>query len=497
MQDSASTRVAPSWHVTGASVRGASHVRGGLANQDAIATWSSGDPAAPVAIVTVADGHGGARHFRSAIGSRMAVDHSLDVLREMAPRFDAASDAERSRITAIDVPLRIVKAWTDAANAHLAANPITSDEWLALEAADGAAALELVRQEPLFAYGATLLTMLVTRHCIVLTQLGDGDILAVDADGTTTRPVPSDERLVGNLTTSLCRGDAASDFRCAVIAIDHDEPPLVLLSTDGYANSFRSDGDFLQVGHDLLDMIRKDGIDAVSGQLPSILEHASTHGSGDDITLGLVYRAADAQDGGGHEHHAARLHHPLNAAEGRIRSLKRALTIAVLVAAAAVGWVARDRLFAPFVATSEPPKGKPVATPKAPVAAPALTPAKPVANVEPPVVGEIVNPVIDEMHTGHGEKGIDVTAIVTFAQAGFSGCVAEATAWDGKDQKLATHSAKLESDITQAPLKVPLVVHIPYKDRAKALKAKDVKVSLSLACSGLAVAEAKKQRVGT
>ena len=39
------------------------------------------------------------------------------------------------------------------------------------------AAVEMVRQEPLFAYGATLLAALATEHCIVLTQLGDGDIV--------------------------------------------------------------------------------------------------------------------------------------------------------------------------------------------------------------------------------------------------------------------------------------------------------------------------------
>ncbi len=470
----------------------------------------------------MADGHGGARHFRSAIGARLAVDHSLNVLREMASRFDEASDAERSRITAVDVPLRIVQAWSDAAHAHLAANPISHDEWVALEAADGATGLELVRNEPLFAYGATLLTALVTPRCIVLTQLGDGDILVVDASGATTRPVPSDERLIGNLTTSLCRSDAASDFRCAVIAIDQDAPPLLLLSTDGYANSFKSDGDFLQVGRDLLGMIRKDGIAAVSNQMPSILEHASTHGSGDDITLGMLYSAGDEQrpgdattppardtTPGAGGRHGDRLHRHLNAAEGRIRSLKRALTIAVLVAAAAIGWAARDQLFAPFIASGDPPKGKvaasepskgksvPIERPKATVAEPVVPPAlAKQAGTAEPVLGEVVNPVLDELRPSHGEKGIEVTAIATFTQTGFSGCVAEATAWDGKDQKIATHSAKIE-DIVQAPLKVPLVVHIPYKDRAKALKAKDVKVSLSLACSGQAVAEAKKQRVGT
>jgi len=33
-----------------------------------------------------------------------------------------------------------------------------------------------------------------------------------------------------------------------------------LLSTDGYANSFRSDEDFLKIGHDYLEIIREQGI---------------------------------------------------------------------------------------------------------------------------------------------------------------------------------------------------------------------------------------------
>ena len=238
------------WQVAGASVRGALHVREGIANQDAFATWTSDDAAVPVAIVTVADGHGGARHFRSAIGARLAVDKGLEVLREMASRFDAASDAERARITAVDVPLRIVKTWTDAAHAHLAAHPIGEDEWLALQVADGPDAVEMVRAEPLFAYGATLLAALVTRRCIVLVQLGDGDILVVDADGKAVRPVPSDARLVGHLTTSLCRTEAARDFRSAVLPLGRGDAPLLMLSTDGYANSFKDDGHFLRLSRD-------------------------------------------------------------------------------------------------------------------------------------------------------------------------------------------------------------------------------------------------------
>jgi serine/threonine protein phosphatase PrpC len=352
MQEAAARRVRR-WRVAGASVRGALHVRDGMPNQDALVTWTSSDHAAPIAIITVADGHGGARHFRSAIGARLAVDVSFEVLREMAARFDDASDVERERITTIDVPLRIMKAWTDAAHAHLAAHPIAEHEWSALQAADSPGAVEMVRQEPLFAYGATLLAALATERCTVLTQLGDGDIVTVDADGAASRPVPSDDRLIGNLTTSLCRSEASNDFRCAVLSHERENPPLVLLCTDGYANSFRHDGDFLRVGHDLLEMIREDGIAAVEARLPSILDHASSHGSGDDITLGLLYRAANhaeqarelaRQMSAGAADGVDASARPTRIAQTRIRSLKRALTVAALVAAAAIGWSVRDYL---------------------------------------------------------------------------------------------------------------------------------------------------------
>src|SRR2546421_356438 len=67
------------------------------------------------------------------------------------------------------------------------------------------------------------------------------------------------------------------------------------VSTDGYANSFRHEKDFLAVGSDLLAMIREEGLDEVASQLEGWLNDASEHGSGDDITLGLLCRANATQ----------------------------------------------------------------------------------------------------------------------------------------------------------------------------------------------------------
>ncbi len=279
------------WVVCGACVRGASHERAGLPNQDAIATWvpppgAENDPV----IVAIADGHGGARHFRSAIGARFTVDTTVELLRSLATRIEAASDAERSRIAAVDVPAGIVGAWNERVRSHLASTPITAAEWAGVEATEGRAALDAVRADPMLAYGTTALAAMVTGCCVVLAQLGDGDILAVAPDGTTTRPLPADERLLGNRTTSICRPGSERDFRCIAVAAGRVPLSLLLLSSDGYANSFQTDEDFLLVGRDLQEMIRSDGVAAVGAQLQGVLEHTSANGSGDDITLGLLLR---------------------------------------------------------------------------------------------------------------------------------------------------------------------------------------------------------------
>src|SRR5262245_35820133 len=123
---------APRWQAVGRSVRGAAHAREARPNQDALELSS---PGAGVQVAAVADGHGGARHWRSADGARMAVQAAAQVLHELAPRFEATSVAERATLAAMQVPTRIVEAWVAAARADLAAHPVSAAELNAVEAA--------------------------------------------------------------------------------------------------------------------------------------------------------------------------------------------------------------------------------------------------------------------------------------------------------------------------------------------------------------------------
>ncbi|MFM7713741.1 MAG: protein phosphatase 2C domain-containing protein, partial [Microcystis sp.] len=57
------------WRCIGESVKGASHVRSGLPNQDAIRWFPESGIGLPL-ILAVSDGHGSAKSFRSDRGSR-------------------------------------------------------------------------------------------------------------------------------------------------------------------------------------------------------------------------------------------------------------------------------------------------------------------------------------------------------------------------------------------------------------------------------------------
>jgi hypothetical protein len=92
---------------------------------------------------------------------------------------------------------------------------------------------------------------------------------------------------------------------------------LILVATDGYANSFVNDAAFLRVGSDILDILRRDGAQVVQDSLGDWLREASDAGSGDDITVGLLYRA-DILDVGVAEGDAACNRVPIAASDGGV-----------------------------------------------------------------------------------------------------------------------------------------------------------------------------------
>jgi flagellum-specific peptidoglycan hydrolase FlgJ len=294
--ESTGAPAAPQWRIIGKTVEGASHKRSGLPNQDAI-LWKPDDGKTLPIILAISDGHGSEKSFRSHLGARTAVKVALEQLSPLAEEgIDLANLSGIKRIAEERLPRAIADAWRAAVLAHHAQHPFHADEWARLQEKkrdEAASARRAIEANPAIAYGATLLAVVVTESFILYLQLGDGDILAVPETGTITRPMAEDARLFANETTSLSSDSAWRDFRVSFQALAGPPPALIMVSTDGYANSFKDDANFLQAGYDYLNMIRDQGIERVERDLPAILEEASQRGSGDDITLGIIKRGED------------------------------------------------------------------------------------------------------------------------------------------------------------------------------------------------------------
>ena len=250
----------------GVQARGASHRRARLPNQDAIA-WAQPTGGGSRAILSVADGHGAAASFRSATGSALAVPGGDRV----ADRVPGRAGERRLRATPCSRPFRrlpreLSARWRAAVAEHATPeNPISPNGEISGKHVDGS-----------IAYGSTILAAAVTGTSVVFLQLGDGDILIVSDNGEVRRPWPPDGRFL-----------AARRCRCAVKIRGNtcgwtsslwirEAHQLILLCTDGYANSFREDTGFLRAGRDILDIIRQEGIGRVECDLERWLKRHRT-----------------------------------------------------------------------------------------------------------------------------------------------------------------------------------------------------------------------------
>jgi serine/threonine protein phosphatase PrpC len=280
------------WRIIGETVPGASHIRTGIPNQDSILYVRESNRALPIAL-SVSDGHGSQKCFRSDRGSRFAVKKATYLISEFLDERRGKFDLEEIESKGQEyLPQELVRRWREAVEADLKKEPFTGNEFENLEKKSDVRARKLVEDNPFLAYGTTSLTVAMEADFILYLQLGDGDILNVSATGEVFKPLPEDARLLANETTSLCLPKAENDFRFFVQKISVEQSPvLVLLSTDGYLNSFSSEAGFFQAGTDILDMLRaENGFDAVSENLKGWLEEATQMGSGDDCTVGIIYR---------------------------------------------------------------------------------------------------------------------------------------------------------------------------------------------------------------
>jgi hypothetical protein len=269
------------WQAVTATERGAAHRAAGLPNQDAAEVRPLGGGM----VAAVADGHGHARHFRSARGARLAVSIACQAACDLAGRPGGlpAAPAELRRLLVPD----IVTQWRDAVHRDVAAEPFTGAE-------------DAVRRgdDATIPYGTTLLMAIGQGERLLLAQIGDGDIVCIRPDGTALTVVPGDPLLDGRHTTSLCSVGAGDSFRVAAVDLTGTALLGALLATDGYSNAQVAQVWESVVSAELAGLITTRPVSWMASQLQAQAgQCASVDGSADDTTLALLLTPAAAQDG--------------------------------------------------------------------------------------------------------------------------------------------------------------------------------------------------------
>ena len=254
------------WYIIGDTARGAAHVRHDKPNQDAWGFVQTDD----YVCVAVADGHGSEKHYHSDIGAELAVTSALDLLQAFAAQTFSARHIKQS---AEYLARKLVQAWRSAV-----------DEF------DGG---KTPAEQRYNVYGTTLISTLVTADYALYLQIGDGDLLLLDAANHVLRPLQKQEQLLANETYSLSTEDAMYrvEHRLQFFS-HHPKPQLIFLATDGYANSFADEFGLQQAVQDFQTQINEHGIKTVQENLAQWLYETSEQGSGDDVSVVLLVSAA-------------------------------------------------------------------------------------------------------------------------------------------------------------------------------------------------------------
>ena len=217
----------------------------------------------------MADGHGSKACPFSAEGAEIAVKVSVGLLRSIQDTKDAQFTLVANKDDRIPKQLEIM--WKEEVRKRHA-------QMGREEACDDLTLFTL--------YGTTLNVVAAASDFVFFIKIGDGDVLMVSEDGA--RHVLEQEEKVGEDTESLCLDESWKFVRTHIMQVKNDRPLMILVSTDGYSNSFADKSGFIKAGEDFFRLCMEEGLEYVESSLQDWLRASSDKGSGDDISLALI-----------------------------------------------------------------------------------------------------------------------------------------------------------------------------------------------------------------
>ena len=280
------------------SIRGGSHLERGTPCQDCSQHVCN----RRYAMAIVSDGHGSARHFRSDVGSKAAVEVTAGIIEECMGlggfMDDLRLEPERTMRRITD---SIITRWSGFVLEYDDEHPLGDDEKRMIDEA-GISEGETDKARLVKRYGCTLIGCLLSDEAMFAFQIGDGALVAVNDEGEEDMPMPSDEDCFLNRTTSMCGSDASIKFRHLVvmegmeeisvpgfraICIDPKKISSVTVATDGFTTSFNTDDSLMRYCKTIPGVL---AMDSGKESLEENLTLRSRSNSEDDVSISVVYR---------------------------------------------------------------------------------------------------------------------------------------------------------------------------------------------------------------
>jgi hypothetical protein len=250
-----------------------------------------------VIIAAVADGHGGAPHFRSDRGSRFAVETAIKYIQKFVNEQDSFNTPPQTENFDKELSLlekRIVNDWRGKVDADLKNDTIEDDIFRLLGITTPVFKSSKDRERFFYemsigVYGTTLIAAALTEKYWFIVQVGDGKCAVISRDNYIVQPVPPDDQCFMGFTSSLSDRKASRLFR---YYHSTELPAAIFLGTDGINNSFPPDNNEKHLAkfyQSVFVNFMAEGFEKGCDQLQGILPKVTQKGSGDDVSVaGIV-----------------------------------------------------------------------------------------------------------------------------------------------------------------------------------------------------------------
>ena len=276
------------------SARGAAHKVENRPCQDVVSVKAGTIQAKSYILSGVADGLGAAAHSKSAEGACFAMLAAEQSLIHFVCATEARGEQVIPEQIAAVVQKNLCRFWNN--QIQIARN-------------------QLDIRDHVIEYATTALVTLIYDGMAYLFQLGNGNICYFEQSGASVFLVPPEVSPVDESTDSLCRPVEHQQWHCAMVPIEQIK--FIMMSTDGLLKSMIDPDEYIKLGSQLDSYMESHRPAELNARIPSWLDHYSTHGAGDDISLVAIKLKRESK---GENHEAERPEHRAGGKDRRGRT---------------------------------------------------------------------------------------------------------------------------------------------------------------------------------